>query len=65
MNHKTNNVTFNGTEVLMGILSIYILAFIHAGASIFNQIDEWPIMKSIGIHFVTLYSAYTICYLIN
>lgn len=22
-------------------------------------------MKSIGVHFVTLYSAYTICYLIN
>lgn len=62
---KIYNISFDGSEVLTGILSTYILAFIHAGASLFNQIEEWPIMKSISYHFVTLYIAYTLCYLVN
>lgn len=56
---------FSGEEILLGTISVYILAFVHAGASVFNQIDEWGINKSIGIHFATLYVAYSICYLIN
>ena len=47
------------------IITTYLLAFIHAGASIFNQIEDWPIMKSLLCHFLTLYFAYILCYLIN
>ena len=54
-----------GGEVCMAIVSTYLLAFVHAGASVFNGIEEWGIAKAIGIHFATLYAAYTLCYLIN
>lgn len=54
-----------GREVFLGIVSIYILAFVHAGASVFNQIEHWSVPKSLLFHFGTLYIAYTVCYLIN
>lgn len=60
-----NEITFAGNEILLGVITVYLLAFVHAGASVFNQIDKWSLSKSIGCHFVTLYVAYTICYLIN
>lgn len=59
------NAVFGGSEILLGVISIYILAFVHAGASVFNQIEEWGLNKSIACHFATLYAAYSTCYLIN
>lgn len=59
------NFSLTGTEVFLAVVSTYLLAFIHAGASIFNQIEEWPLAKSLLCHFASLYFAYTICYLIN
>lgn len=61
----TEKYTFSGASVFIGILSTYILAFIHAGCSVFNEIERWSLVKSIGFHFVTIYVAYTLCYLIN
>lgn len=57
--------SLSGGEVFVGILSTYLLAFIHAGASIFNQIEEWPIAKSLFFHFASLYLAYSLCYTVN
>jgi len=54
-----------GEQVLMGIVSTYLLAFIQAGASVFNQIEHWPLPKSLLCHFGTLYAAYSLCYLLN
>jgi hypothetical protein len=59
------NVTFTGSQLLLAVVSTYLLAFIHAGASVFNQIDHWPLAKSLGIHFATLYLAYSLCYAMN
>ena len=55
----------SGLEVMTGIISIYLLAFVHAGASIFNQIEHWGISKSLFCHLSTLYVAYSLCYVIN
>jgi hypothetical protein len=55
----------NGTEVFSAILSTYILAFLQAGATVFNQIEKWSLMKSLLCHFLTLFVAYTSCYLLN
>lgn len=60
-----NDISFTGSEIFLGTVSVYLLAFAHAGASIFNQIEEWGINKSIGIHFTVLYFAYSACYLLN
>ncbi len=53
------------SQVLLAIVSTYILAFLQAGASVFNQIESWSIPKSMFFHFVTIYIAYVSCYLIN
>ncbi len=59
------NFSLGGTDVFLAVVSTYILAFIHAGVSVFNQIDHWPITKSLLFHFLSLYIAYTLCYLLN
>lgn len=57
--------SLTGTQVFLAIISTYLLAFIQAGASIFNQIEEWSLIKSLSIHLITLYCAYVLCYLVN
>ena len=57
--------SLGGREVCLAIVSIYILAFVQAGASVFNQIEEWPIVKCTAVHFLTLYIVYVGCYLVN
>lgn len=59
------DISFSGSEILSGVIATYLLAFVHAGASVFNQIEEWGLNKSIGCHFGVLYIAYSVCYLVN
>jgi len=59
------NFALNGVQVLIAIVSAYILAFVQAGASVFNQIEHWSLPKSLLCHFSLLYVAYVLCYLIN
>ena len=59
------DVALTGGAILTGIVSTYLLAFIQAGASIFNQIEHWPLPKSLLCHFGSLYGAYSLCYLVN
>ena len=60
-----SDFSLSGLEVFTGIISTYLLAFLHAGASVFNQIESWGIAKSLLCHLSTLYIAYTLCYVIN
>lgn len=57
--------SLTGAQVCLAIVSTYILAFVQAGASIFNQIEEWHLAKSLLFHFATLYLAYSVCYVVN
>lgn len=59
------DVSLTGGQMLLAIVSTYLLAFLHAGASVFNQIDHWPIAKSLLCHFGVLYVAYSLCYIVN
>ena len=54
-----------GGQVLLAVVSTYLLAFIHAGVSVFNQIEHWSPAKSMLCHFGCLYLAYSGCYVIN
>ena len=54
-----------GKEMFVAIISVYLLAFVQAGASVLNQIENWPIAKSLFCHLGVLYIAYTLCYLVN
>ena len=51
------DLALTGLQVFTVIVSTYLLAFVHAGASVFNQIES--------CHFGLLYIAYVLCYLIN
>ena len=57
--------SLSGKEVMIGIISTYLLAFIQAGSSVFNQIEEWSTAKSLFFHFLTIYLAYVTCYVVN
>ncbi|MBE6729728.1 MAG: DUF3021 domain-containing protein [Ruminococcaceae bacterium] len=61
----STNFSINGKEVFLGIISVYLLAFVQAGASVFNQIEEWSMAKSLFLHLTTLYIAYALCYVVN
>lgn len=58
-------ISLNGSTILLGVFSTYLLAFVQAGASVFNQIEGWPITKSLFFHFLSIYLVYVSCYLIN
>lgn len=65
LSFSLENFSLSGNEVCLAIISSYILAFVQAGASIFNQIEQWSVGKALFIHLSTLYLAYIVCYLIN
>ena len=52
-----------GGQILIAIVSTYLLAFIQAGVSVFNQIEHWSVGKSLFFHFASLYVSYSLCYI--
>ena len=59
------NFSITASQILIGIISTYMIAFLQAGASVFNQIDGWSVPKSTFFHFLTIYIAYVGAYLLN
>ena len=55
----------DGWQILMAIVSTYLLAFVQAGASVFNQIENWGIAKSLACHFGSIYAVYMLTYVVN
>ena len=55
----------DGKTVFVAIVSTYLLAFLQAGASVFNRIESWSLAKSLFFHLLTLYAAYLACYIVN
>lgn len=60
-----NDFSLSGTEVLLGIVSTYFLAFVQAGVTVFNQIEHWSVPKSLFCHFGLLYAVYVFFYVVN
>ena len=58
-------IDLSGADILLATVSTYLIAFVHAGASVFNQIEAWPIAKSLGCHLGSLYLVYVLAYLAN
>ncbi len=59
------DVTISGKEVFMGILTTYIIAFVHAGSSAFNEIEKWGKAKALLCQLSCIYVIYLVGYLIN
>lgn len=65
LSYTVEGFGLTGLQVFVAIISTYLLAFVQAGASVFNQMYHWPLLKSALCHFSLLYIAYISCYLIN
>lgn len=61
----TDGFSLGGAEVLVAVLSTYMIAFVQAGASVFNQIEHWSLPKSLLCHFGSIYLVYVASYLVN
>lgn len=59
------NFSISGMEVLIAIVSIYLLAFVQAGTSVFHQIEKWSVTKAAFCQLGILYLTYVGCYLLN
>ncbi len=60
-----DDFSLTGGQIFLAIVSTYMLAFVQAGASVFNQIEHWSLGKSLFFHFLSIYLAYSICYIAN
>ncbi|MBR4858985.1 MAG: DUF3021 domain-containing protein [Clostridia bacterium] len=60
-----DSFSLSGGEVLLAILSTYLIAFVQAGSSVFNQIEHWSLAKSLLCHFSSLYVVYVLSYVVN
>lgn len=65
LSYSIEDFTLSGLQVFVAIISTYLLAFIQAGASIFNQIESFSVPKSMACHLSLIYVAYVGCYLLN
>lgn len=65
LENTVTDFSLNGPQVCFAVVSTYLLAFLQAGATVFNQIEDWSVPKSLLCHFSTLYVAYVLCYLVN
>ena len=52
-------------DVVLGVLSISLMAFIAAGITVFYQIESLPLIFAILLHGIALYIDYAIIYLVN
>ena len=57
--------SLTANNILLATVSSYLLAFIQAGVTVFNQIEHWSTVKSLLCHFVMLYATYSVCYVVN
>ena len=57
--------SLSGSQVLLAVVSTYVLAFLQAGSSVFHQIESWSLPRSLLCHFSVLYVSYVSCYLVN
>ena len=61
----SDDFSINGGQIFLGIISTYAIAFVQAGASVFNQIEHWSLPKSLLFHFGSLYVVYFLAYVLN
>ncbi len=59
------DLKLTGTEVLLAIISTYVMAFVQAGASTFNAIESWGKAKALFVQMSSIYVVYICGYLIN
>ena len=65
LQYTVEGFSLGGTQVLLAIISTYLIAFVQAGGSVLNQIEtRFPILMT-GAHLSLLYVTYVGAYLLN
>ena len=59
------DVALSGTNAFLAIISTYLIAFVHAGSSLFHEIESFSPAKAMICQLSLIYAAYTGAYLIN
>lgn len=57
--------TLSPQEVMKGVLTVTLMAFIAAGVTVVYQIDTLPLFPAVLIHGIALYLDYLMIYLVN
>ena len=65
LQHEGVVETLSVNEVCLGIVSLFVLAFIAGGMNVIYQVERLPLMVAILIHGVVLYITYLWTYLLN
>ena len=58
-------VNLSGSTMLLAIITTYIIAFVHAGSSVFNIVESWSRVKGLFFQLISIYVVYTAGYLLN
>lgn len=59
------DINLSGLEMLISIISVSLVAFVHAGSSVFHQIEHWAPIKAAFAQLSSLYVVYIFAYLVN
>ena len=65
LQNSLENFSVGGDDVFLGILSTYLLAFIHAGSGVFHQIESWSPGRSCLCQLSLMYATYVLFYVLN
>lgn len=65
LQHKGILQTLTVNEVCLGIVSLWVLAFVAGGMNVLYQMERLPLMVAILIHGSVLYISYLVTYLVN
>lgn len=65
ISYSDANFNPTGLEIFKGIITTYIIAFVHAGSSVFPQIESWSKMKAMFFQGLCVYLVYLVGYLVN
>ena len=59
------DLKLNAMSVFLAIITTFVIAFVQAGSTVFNHIEEWPKVKSLFFQMTSIYVVYMGGYLIN
>ena len=65
LRHKGILQTLTVNEVCLGIVSLWVLAFVAGGMNVLYQMERLPLMVATLIHGGVLYISYLVTYLLN
>ena len=59
------DLNLDAPTVFFAILTTYIIAFVHAGSGVFNEVESWSRIKGLLLQLISIYVVYTGGYLLN